>query len=61
MTEAYYWRAADIAKVVQCSVGRAYQFIRTWNKELSEKGFSTMQGRVPRQYAIDRLGLEARG
>ena len=58
--EAYFWRAADVAQVVRCSTGRAYQLIRAWNKELAAKGFTTMQGRVPRQYAIDRLGLEAR-
>ena len=60
MKESYFWRAADVAQVVRCSTGRAYQLIRAWNKELSAKGFTTMSGRVPRQYAIDRLGLEAR-
>ena len=60
MKESYFWRAADVAQVVRCSTGRAYQLIRQWNKELSAKGFTTMTGRVPRQYAIDRLGLEAR-
>ena len=60
MKESYFRRAADVAQVVRCSTGRAYQLIRQWNKELSAKGFTTMTGRVPRQYAIDRLGLEAR-
>lgn len=60
MAEAYFWRAKDVAEVLQCSVSKAHKLMAAWNKELEARGYVTMQGRVPRRYAIDRLGIEAR-
>ena len=60
MAEAYFWRAKDVAEILQCSVSKAHKLMAQWNKELAARGFVTMQGRVPRRYAIDRLGIEAR-
>lgn len=57
----YYWRAADLMKMLDCSESKAYKTIAKLNKELEDRGFITSHGRVPRQYVIDRLGLEARG
>ena len=60
MAEAYFLRAADVAEILQCSISKARKLMAGWNKELAARGFVTMQGRVPRRYAIDRLGIEAR-
>ena len=60
MAEQYFLRAADVAEILQCSISKAQKLMAGWNKELEARGFVTMQGRVPRRYAIDRLGIEAR-
>lgn len=60
MAEQYFLRAADIAEMLQCSISKAHKMMAQWNKELAARGYTTMQGRVPRRYAIDRLGIEAR-
>lgn len=60
MVEQYFLRAEDVAGMLQCSVSKAHKLMAQWNKELAARGFVTMQGRVPRRYAIDRLGIEAR-
>ena len=61
MTDPYIWRPKDLAAILECSMSKAYKLLQQFNKELSAQGYVTMAGRVPRQYAIDRLGLEARG
>jgi len=57
----YFWRPKDIAELLECSMSKAYKIVQQFNSELSAMGKYTMAGRVPKQYAIDRLGLEARG
>lgn len=61
MAESYYWTKDDVADLIKCSDSKAYKMISKWNTELQGKGYDTIRGRIPRQYAIDRLGLEARG
>lgn len=61
MTDPYYWRPKDLADMLECSMSKAYKLLQQFNKELSSQGYVTIAGRVPKQYAIDRLGLEARG
>lgn len=60
MPEQYFLRAADVADILQCSISKAQKLMAQWNKELAARGFTTMQGRVPRRYAMDRLGIEVR-
>ena len=60
MADQYFLRAPDVADMVQCSISKAHKMMAQWNRELAARGFTTMQGRVPRRYAIDRLGIEAR-
>lgn len=60
MAEQYFLRAADVAEILQCSISKAHKLMAGWNKELAARGFTTMQGRVPRRYAMDRLGIEVR-
>lgn len=54
----YYWTVQDIMNILHWSKSQSYRLITQLNNELKEKGFITARGRVPKQYAIDRLGLE---
>lgn len=56
----YFLKAEDIAKLASISMSKSYKLIQKWNAELKEKGFETLRGRVPRQYAFERMGLNER-
>lgn len=56
----YFLKAEDIAKMASISMSQSYKLIRKWNAELKAKGFETLRGRVPRQYAFERMGLNER-
>lgn len=43
-------RCGDVMEILGVSDGKAYKIIRQLNKELEEKGFHTITGRVSRQY-----------
>lgn len=58
--EPDYWFKEDIASLLRCSHSKAYKLMQAWNKELAAMGYMVQRGCVPRKYAIDRLGLEAR-
>lgn len=49
--------AAEIAKVLQCSMARGYQTVRELNNELEGKGIKTMRGRTNRRFFEQRFGL----
>ena len=40
-------------------VCKAWQIIRNLNKELKEKNYITVRGRIPRKYLLERFGIEA--
>lgn len=42
--------ANDLSEMLQVSVGTSYRIIRQLNKELEEKGFIVIAGRVPAKY-----------
>lgn len=60
MADQYFLRAADVAEILQCSISKAHKLMAQWNKELAARGFVTMQGRVSKRYAMDRLGIDVR-
>ena len=60
MSQQYFLRAADVAKLLDVSVSLGYKLIRQFNDELKSRGFMTVRGRVPRQYVLDRTGVELR-
>lgn len=48
----------DVVSEVLCiSKNKAYQVMRMINKELEEKGYITIQGRVPLDYLKERFNL----
>lgn len=61
MTKQFYG-ARDIMDLLGVSESKAYQIIRQLNDELSEKGFLTVRGKVPRAYLEERFfGMKAAG
>ncbi len=49
-----FLRVQDVMKLMSCSQSRAYLVIRSLNKELEDKGFLTIAGRISRQYFEER-------
>lgn len=50
MAQKTYYRVGDVRKILDISQSTAYAIIRQLNKELKEKGFITIAGRVPAKY-----------
>lgn len=50
-----FYNSKDIQGLFGVSQSKAYQYIRQMNKELSEKGFLTVRGKVPRVYVEERF------
>ena len=48
-------RAEDVAKELDISKAYAYKMIQQMNKELREKGYLTIAGRINRQYFAERF------
>lgn len=46
--------AQDVADILGVSKGHAYKLIKKLNKELSEKGYIVIAGKVPRRYFQER-------
>ncbi len=49
--------AKELGSVLKISDGHAYKLIRQLNKELDEKGFMTVPGKVPTRYYNERFYL----
>jgi len=45
----------EVCELLQVKVSKAYQIIDQLNKELAEKGFMTVRGKVPRAYICERF------
>ena len=54
MENKMFVRASEVASDFGVSEGMAYRMIKRLNKELEEKGFLTVAGRVSRQYYLER-------
>ena len=50
-----FMKAEEVAAELDVSVSYAYKVIRMLNKELRDKGFITVTGRVNRQYFNERV------
>ena len=48
-------RVTDVTKELDVSESYAYKIIRQLNKELKDKGFITIAGRINRQYFNERI------
>ena len=48
----------DVMKITSMSQSYAYKIIRVLNKELREKGYLVVPGKVNARYLNDRYGIE---
>ncbi len=49
--------APEAAKLMKCSISYAYKIMRKIRQEMDDEGLITLQGRVPRQRLLRRIGL----
>lgn len=47
---------SDVMKLFNCSRSKAYQIIAELNRELEQKGFLFIRGRISRRYFEERYG-----
>ena len=60
MSNKYLMRADEIAEELGVSKPYAYKLIKKLNKELAEKGFLVINGRVSRKYFEEQIyGMSA--
>ena len=50
MNEKIYYNAADIAAMLDISMGKSYKILREMNRDLSGRGFLTIAGKIPVEY-----------
>jgi transposase len=50
MNEKIHYSADDIAKMLGVSMGKSYKILREMNRDLSDKGFLTIAGKIPVEY-----------
>lgn len=55
MDERLFITAAEVADTLGISKAFAYKLVRQMNKELAEKGYLTIAGRVNREYFMEKL------
>ena len=61
MEEKKFIRVDEVARELDISESHAYKIKRKLNRELEEKGYITVAGRINRQYFNERLyGAERR-
>ncbi len=53
--EKMFYKVEDVAAMLGVSKSKAYAIIRNLNKELSEKGFVTISGKVSKQYFSEKF------
>lgn len=52
--------AKDIIEITGLKITKSREIIKELNKELKEKGYLTIQGRVPEKYFYDRYFPESK-
>lgn len=54
MNTKVYLTAKELAEILGVSVGHSYKLIQKLNKELSEKGYIVVAGKIPIKYFEER-------
>lgn len=54
MTDKNFMRVEDVARELDVSKSYAYKIVQKLNKELEDKGYITISGRVNKQYFLER-------
>ena len=47
-----FYSAEEVADMLDVSMSQAYTMIKKWNKELADRGFITIAGKVNKKYLI---------
>lgn len=55
MAKSIFIKANELAEELEISQGLAYKMIAKWNEELKAKGYTTVGGRVSRQYYQEKI------
>ena len=55
MNENSIMKVNDVAKELGISVSHAYKIMQQLNRELKEKGYMTIAGRVNRKYFMEKF------
>ena len=50
MNEKIYYNAEDISKMLGVSMGKSYKILREMNRDLADRGFLTIAGKIPVEY-----------
>lgn len=58
MNEKIYYSAEDIANMLGVSKGKSYKILREMNKELANKGFLTIAGKIPVEYFKEKSQIK---
>ncbi|NCI22118.1 transcriptional regulator [Clostridium botulinum] len=45
-----FYKAKDVAQILDISVTQSYRIIKKLNEELDKKGYITIAGRIPKKY-----------
>lgn len=62
MAQSIFVGAAEVAEMLDISKAMAYRMIHDWNEELKQQGYTTVQGRVSREYFKEKIyGLSKKG
>lgn len=55
MARTVFIKAEEVAQELEISKALAYRMIHRWNDELKAKGYTTVTGRVSRQYFEEQI------
>ena len=50
MNEKIYYNAEEVSRMLGVSMGKSYKILRGMNKDLADKGFLTIAGKIPVEY-----------
>jgi hypothetical protein len=50
-----FYTVNDVMKILGVSASKAYKVMQALNKELKERGYVTVAGKVPKQFFEERL------
>jgi len=50
MNEKIYYSADEVAAMLGVSIGKSYKILREMNRDLANKGFLTIAGKIPVEY-----------
>ena len=56
MKNPLFINAAEIAEITGVSKSYAYKMIQKLNKEMAQKGYMTITGKVNRRFFLEKLG-----